>query len=220
MNGKRELRVFPMELEVRAATDDAPARIVGYAAVFNSWSEDLGGFVERIMPGAFKKTIQEADVRALWNHNPDYVLGRTKSGTLALSEDQHGLRMEITPPDTQFGRDFMESMARGDVDQSSFGFRVIEGKEEWEKPPAESSDRLWKRTVLEVRLFDVSPVTFPAYAQTEAHLRSLGVDVYIPEPPQGGHSGDDDSSDDDGGRQGSRAIATMRKRLELAEVEI
>ena len=89
--------------ELRASAENEPPKITGYAAVFNQLSEDLGGFYERIDPGAFAKTLQEADVRSLWNHDPNYVLGRTRSGTLLLSEDDHGLAIDVTPPDTSWG---------------------------------------------------------------------------------------------------------------------
>jgi len=144
-------------------------KIVGYAAVFNQLSEDLGGFREKIAPGAFRKTIQEADIRALWNHDSNYVLGRNKSGTLKLEEDNHGLRIEITPPNTTWARDLITSIKRGDVDQMSFGFRAI--KDRWEVDDGQNI-----RTLLEVSLFDVSPVTYPAYSQTAVSTRAWDPD--------------------------------------------
>lgn len=139
--------------------------IVGYAAVFGQLSEDLGGFREQIAPGAFTKTLG-ADVRALFNHDPNIVLGRTKSKTLRLAEDQKGLKIEIDPPNTAQSRSIIEALTRGDISQMSFGFRTIDDK--WE-----NIDGKIVRTLLNVELFDVSPVTFPAYPQTEAGLRSL-----------------------------------------------
>src|SRR5690625_3155533 len=103
-------------VEMRMEGGDSP-RIVGYAAKFDRASGDLGGFTEIIRRGAFAKTIQEADVRALWNHDSNYVLGRSKSGTLRLVEDDEGLRIEVDPPDTQWARDLVKSIERGDVDQ-------------------------------------------------------------------------------------------------------
>lgn len=161
-----ERRNLPVT-ELRAITDDKGLRhITGYAAVFDSLSEDLGGFREKIDKGAFKKTIKKDDVRALKNHNADYVIARTKSGTLKLSEDEHGLMIDATPPDTQWARDLMSSIDRGDIDQMSFGFQTVSDR--WE---TQSKEEI--RTLMEVRLFDVSPVTFPAYADTEVGLRSL-----------------------------------------------
>jgi uncharacterized protein len=160
--------------ELRAVSDDNGVRhITGYAAVFNSLSEDLGGFREKIAPGAFARAVKEDDVRALWNHNSDNVLGRTKSGTLRLSEDNHGLKIECDPPDAQWVRDLIASIERGDVDQMSFGFVV-------RRYPDGSRGSMWVeengediRILTDVELFDVSPVTFPAYPDTEVGLRSL-----------------------------------------------
>jgi uncharacterized protein len=156
-----------MATELRTITDgDDTRRIVGYAAVFNTLSDDLGWFREKIDPGAFKETIGQDDVRALWNHDSNYVLGRNKAGTLALSEDDHGLQIDVTPPDAQWARDLMTSIDRGDVDQMSFGFETISDR--WE-----TVDKVEIRTLVKVRLYDVSPVTFPAYPDTEVGLRSL-----------------------------------------------
>jgi HK97 family phage prohead protease len=165
---REELRV------VRAAEgSDEPPKIVGHTAVFNQWSEDLGGFRERIRPGAFKKSIKRDDIRALWNHNTDYVLGRSKvSKTLTLAEDESGLAVEIVPPDTQFARDFMVSIERGDVSQMSFGFYTI--KDEWTYPTDEEYNKgaLADRDLIEVEMFDSSPCVFPAYPQTDVSIRS------------------------------------------------
>ncbi|MBO8158836.1 MAG: HK97 family phage prohead protease [Thermosyntropha sp.] len=160
-----ERRAFPVKVEIRS-DDTGPPRLVGYAAVFNTLSEDLGGFREKIKPGAFANSIKTSDIRALWNHNPDFVLGRNKAGTLALEEDERGLRIEIVPPDTTWAKDLVESIRRGDVDQMSFGFRTK--KDEWD----ESDPRNIIRTLVEVELFDVSPVTYPAYPATSIGIRS------------------------------------------------
>jgi HK97 family phage prohead protease len=152
------------------------ASIRGYAAVFNQLTEDLFfGFRERIMPGAFTKAIRDKDdVRGLVNHNPSQLLGRTKSNTLRLREDERGLVYDIDPPDTQMARDLMVSMRRGDMDQSSFGFRVR--GEEWKR---ENSKMV--REVTDVELFDVSVVTYPAYKATSANVRSLFPDASSPD---------------------------------------
>ncbi len=112
----------------RRTIDGETKQIRGYAAVFNSFSQPLGGFREIIRPGAFKKTLRDADVRALLNHDPNYVLGRKSAKTLELSEDDKGLRYAITPPDTSFANDLMVSIGRGDVTQSSFGFQTVKDK--------------------------------------------------------------------------------------------
>jgi HK97 family phage prohead protease len=163
---KREYRAT-RELELRQEPGE-PLKIRGYAAVFNQLSEPLFGFRERIIPGAFKKSI-DADVRALVGHDPSQIIGRTKSGTLILREDQHGLYTEIDPPNTQLGRDTVESIKRGDLDQMSFGFQVV--KDDWKH---EEKERI--RELVEVDLFDVSVVAFPAYTQTEVSVRSLWPD--------------------------------------------
>ena len=156
-----ETRYFPGEMRV-----DPEGRIEGYAAVFGQWSQVMGFFKERIQTGAFKKTLKESDVRALFNHDPNYVLGRNKSGTLDLSEDDKGLQFRVTPPDAQWANDLQASVSRGDIDQASFGFEAV--RDEWDhnKEPME-------RELIEVRLFDVSVVTYPAYPQTSVSARSL-----------------------------------------------
>ena len=163
-----------MSTERRTANDDVKLRsegetvvATGYAAVFNSLSSNLGGFTERIDKGAFTKTLKEADTRAMWNHDPNHLLGRVSAGTLRLAEDDKGLRYEIDLPNTTIGRDVAELLRRGDVTGSSFGFRVIE--DSW----GESETGFPLRTLTQVSLRDVGPVSLPAYADTEAGLRSL-----------------------------------------------
>lgn len=161
-----ERRTFVFDgLEVREAGEGKSPTIVGHAAVFNSESRDLGGFKEVIAPGAFEGH-EGMDVRALINHSSDMVLGRNKAGTLRMKEDDTGLRVEIDPPDTTFANDLLVSMRRGDIDQMSFGFRTISDK--WETKDGEDF-----RTLEKVELFDVSPVTFPAYEDTDVAVRSL-----------------------------------------------
>ena len=110
-------------VEARAQGEAVPM-IVGYAATFNQSAEIGGYFTEVIAPGAFADAIAKDDVRAVFNHDENLVLGRTKSGTLRLFEDAIGLRYEIDPPDTQTARDLIESMRRGDISQSSFAFSM------------------------------------------------------------------------------------------------
>jgi HK97 family phage prohead protease len=165
---EQERRVYSSLIRVRSTAGDKRT-IYGYAAKFAPvQSSDLGGFVEEIHPNAFDEQLRAVpDVRALWNHDANQVpLGRTKSGTLRLSTDKTGLLYEIDPPDTQVARDLMESMARGDVDQSSFGFYCIE--ESWREGPSGT----YIRTVLKAELFDVSPVTFPAYPDATSGVRA------------------------------------------------
>jgi HK97 family phage prohead protease len=161
-----EVRAFEIaELRLERAEGKAP-RIGGYAAVFNSESVDLGGFVERIAPGAFGGSLSKgADVRALWNHDRNVILGRTKSGTLRLTEDARGLAFELDLPDTQAGRDLAVLVERKDISGMSFAFRTQ--ADNWAKVAG-----AWLRTLLEVDLIDVSPVTFPAYPATEVGVRA------------------------------------------------
>ena len=152
------------KVEFRAAGDgDGEGTIRGYAAVF-----DQPAHGEVIKPGAFTKTLNDgADVRALWNHDQNIVLGRTKSGTLELEQDDHGLRYTIHPPD--WARDIVETIKRGDVDQSSFGFEPVN------VTPSETEDGGTINEVREAKLFDVSPVTFPWYEGTETVARTMEV---------------------------------------------
>lgn len=165
-----ERRLLQCEVRMSEEGEGQPLTITGYGSVFNIRSENLGGFREIIAPGAFDDVLED-DVRALFNHDKNFVLGRTKSGTLSLSVDDEGLRYEITPPDTQTVRDLLiEPLRRKDIDQSSFGFRVARGGEEWE----EDEEGVIVRTITKIsRLFDVSPVTFPAYPDAKAGVRSL-----------------------------------------------
>lgn len=164
--GNVERRSYKAEL--RMDTKSGKPTITGYAAVFNSDSEVMmGSFIERIDPQAFAEADM-SDVRALFNHDPNFVLGRTTNNTLQLQIDERGLRYTITPPDTPLVRDLViEPMRRGDITQSSFGFTLMD--DEWD----ESGDMPVRilRQIGEV--MDVSPVTFPAYTQTEASARSI-----------------------------------------------
>ena len=181
--GAPHRRGYPMTLELRDAGDGTMPHIVGHAAVYNSWSQDLGGFKERVLPGAFAKSLGVSDVRALFNHDPNFLLGRTKSGTLTLSDEAKGLHIDALPPDTQTIRDLvLEPMRRGDVDQMSFSF-IVRGDELWDREPTAGTGAVWRspkqagglyeRDLLDLELFDVSPVTFPAYTRTDVAVRAL-----------------------------------------------
>lgn len=163
--------------ELRVARPDGePPKIIGHAAVFNSLSLDLGGFREQIAPGAFAQSIAEDDILALWNHDPSAVLGRNTAKTLRLVEDEAGLAVEILPPDTQDGRDVLTLIDRGDVKGMSFGFRTR--KDAWTKQTTG-----YVRTLLDVQLLDVSPVTYPAYPQTDLAVRAAELGLWLPTPP-------------------------------------
>lgn len=157
--------------ELRAATADGTRTFAGYAAVHNQWADIAGMFRERVVPGAFAKTLAEgADVRMLVNHE-GMPIARTKSGTLRLAEDDHGLHVEAaldsSNPKVQ---ELSSAMDRGDLSQMSFGFRTIEDLFD-EKP---EDGGLPTRDLREVSLKngDVSPVTFPAYEGTTAAIRA------------------------------------------------
>lgn len=163
-----ERRYFELQ-EIRVeGGDDKPLIIRGHAAVFNSLSVPLWGFREKLAPGAFQNSLNKnPDVRALWNHNPDTVLGRTRSKTLTLKEDDKGLFMEINPPTWAAG--YVETIQRGDVSQMSFGFRTI--KDQWDFTDPKNI----VRTLIEVDINDgdVSPVSYPAYPKTDVAVRSM-----------------------------------------------
>lgn len=166
MTNKREFR--SQVAEIRAKSDGSKV-IAGYCAMFNSPSQDLGSFIEVIKPGAFSKCLAGSpDVRCLFNHNQDVVLGRTSAGTLRLTEDAIGLKFECDLPDTQAANDLHTSIKRGDVNQCSFGFFCR--ADNW-LPTTEAPGML--REILEADVFDCSPVTFPAYQATSLSARSL-----------------------------------------------
>jgi uncharacterized protein len=203
-------RRFVSRAELRVIEDnDGRMHIRGYGAVFDEWSENLGGFREQVTSSAFNKTLQEADVRSLWNHDANYVLGRTSSGTLSLFVDQRGLGYDVIPPDAQWARDLVMSIRRGDVDGSSFGFRTT--KDDWREVEGIGVGR----RLIEVELYDVGPVTWPAYPQTSAEARAkarakameMTAEMTAGEPPGAGHSADDGESDDS-----ARARLDVRRR--------
>jgi HK97 family phage prohead protease len=160
-----ERRVIQCELRLEERAD-RPPMLVGYAAVFGKRSVDLGGFTEEVAPGAFAKSIRSDDVVAAVNHDSSLILGRTSAKTLALSEDENGLRMEIDLPDTSVGRDIAVTVKRGDMKGASFKFRTI--SDDWKM-----LDGNPHRTLIEAKLYDVGPVTFPAYPDTSLAMRSL-----------------------------------------------
>jgi uncharacterized protein len=167
---KREFRT--QRASLRAAANGKPA-IEGYAAVFNEVA-DLGGFGEMVLPGAFKRSLKTADVRCLMNHNESLILGRTKSRTLEVSEDSKGLKFRCELPDTQTARDLHKLVARGDVDQCSFGFIAV--GQNWKETKNAAGAISIVRELSDVDLFDVSVVTFPAYTSTSCDARALWPD--------------------------------------------
>ncbi len=160
-------------------TEGAATRVVGYGAVFNQRTDIGGMWIEEIAPGAFARAIGEgADVRALFNHDANHILGRQSAGTLTVSEDETGLRYDVTLPASATG--VAEAIARRDVTGSSIGFTVR--AEEWIR--AEAPGQLPVRRITEIDwLRDVGPVTFPAYEQTtaDAEARSMAVSLMAPQ---------------------------------------
>lgn len=161
---------------------DSIGTLNGYAAVFNSDSEDLGWFIERIRPGAFKESLERGDdVRAFGHHMNHQVLGRRSAKTLTLSEDEKGLKFSISLPDTTVGRDVLTSVRRGDVDGMSFGFSVV--ADDWTKQTRDAKT-VYLRELITVDLFEISVVSFPAYtAASVSEARSLAksmLDQVIP----------------------------------------
>lgn len=163
---KPEIRNFQSDFEVKQEGEEGNKKIAGYAAVFDQEAPETMGFIEKIEKGAFTEALKDSDVRALFNHNQDKILGREKSGTLEIKEDETGLYYEIDPADTTYAKDLLISMERGDVDESSFAFEVAE--ESWDE-----SGEIPIRTIEKVMsLYDVSPVTRGWYPQTDSGIKS------------------------------------------------
>lgn len=198
-----ERRFF--QTEVRIAAVDSKTLISGYAALFNVLSDVLyWGFREKIAPGAFANSL-EYDIRALWNHDTSFPLGRTKNDTLRLKEDEKGLATEIEPPKSQYALDFVESIRRGDVDQMSFGFQTLE--DTWDI----LADGSYVRTLVKVRLYEVSPVTFAAYTDTSIGVRGQSEPVYIPAKPEMRRASQDGFADE----SQVRAHLERERRMQL-----
>ena len=165
---KIEKRTNEVKFELRAVENGDGMTFTGYAAVFNSPSEPLP-FIERIAPGAFKRSLKARnDIKLLWNHDTGSVLGSTRAGTLKLEEDNYGLRVTATLPETTLGKDVRTLVQRGDVNAMSFGFSVPANGDSWNTDGTE-------RTLRSVRIHEVSIVAFPAYSQTAgtASVRSF-----------------------------------------------
>jgi len=186
-----ERRFIPGSLEIRAAASDGtPSRTVrGYAAKYGQRSQNLGDtsfqFFEIIEAGAFDPVLGD-DVRALFNHDPSQILARSRGGemdTLRIGTDETGLWYEFDAPQTRAGDDLLESIRRGDVDQSSFGFSVNADGQKWEETRDGETTIVLRTIRAFARLFDVSPVTYPAYLDTSVALRSFE-EAKPPTPPE------------------------------------
>jgi uncharacterized protein len=171
MTIEREIRILA-GLGIEERKDNRPPTLKGYAAVFDTETDIAGLWREKIARGAFADAISKAsaDVHALFNHDDNVVLGRMKAATLRMSEDEHGLAVEIDPPDTQDARDLIAKIKRGDIDQMSFAFTMRGGVQRWD-----DSQTPALRIIEKVGdLYDVSVVTRGAYPTTEIGLRCLG----------------------------------------------
>ena len=162
-----EKRVYTIESRVEE-TEDKRDVVVGYGSIFNSRSENLGGFYEYISPSAItQETIDNSDVRALINHDESLILARSTSGTLKLNVDEKGLKYEFDIPETSYGKDLAVNMKNGNITQSSFAFTIAENGDEWSTD--ENGNDV--RTITKIdKLYDVSPVTYPAYRMAESDL--------------------------------------------------
>ncbi len=154
-------------------------KLVGHAIVFNTLSEPLMFFREQIAPEAVDRTLNERiDMRALIDHETSKLMGRLTAGTLRVKKDQRGLLVEIDPPDTSYSRDALESVRRGDLTGMSFAFRIMPGGDQWDEstdPPT--------RTVTDMRVSEVSIVTFPAYSTTDVDVAQRSLNAFREQHP-------------------------------------
>ena len=164
-NNSMEKRLFNIENRFETK-EDGQEVVVGYGSIFNSRSENLGGFYEYISPTAIsEETIAKSDVRALINHDQNLILARSTTGTLNLTVDEKGLKYEFDIPETSYGKDLAINMKNGNLNQSSFAFTV--GSDVWSTDD-EGNDI---RTITSIdRLYDVAVVTYPAYSQADSDL--------------------------------------------------
>ncbi len=160
------IEVRHMNIELRSVEAEDRVELIGYPVLFNTLSNDLGGFKEKINKNAFTKSLETSDVRALFEHNPQKVLGRESAGTLKLESRTKGIEMIVKPPNTGWALDLLTSIERGDINQMSFGFKVIDDS-------FTKEDEVIIRTIKEANIRDVSIVSFPAYPETKVALRSL-----------------------------------------------
>ncbi|NUU73754.1 HK97 family phage prohead protease [Paenibacillus xylanilyticus] len=171
----KETRALPVALEIRADEENGQRTITGaikYDTDSNEMRDWYGDtFVEQIASGAFAESIKTRGVVGLWSHDTSQVLGNTKSGTLRLVEGTSDLRFELDIPDTTVGNDAWALIQRGDVDGVSFGMKVT--KDKWSSEKRDDGTKVYKRSILNAELFEISPVAFPAYPSNEVTARSL-----------------------------------------------
>lgn len=176
-DAERRYLPMPVTAEKRAEGEGELYEIKGYAAKFNSPAL-LGWYEETIMPGAFDEVLGD-DVRCLFNHDPNMVLARSSNGTLTIGVDAIGLFYSYTTPNRQLAKDVQDMILTGDVSQSSFAFRVKEASWEYAQAPGEID----KRKIIKIeKMYDVAPVTYPAYQDTTVAKRSA--DAMRPTPEE------------------------------------
>ncbi|HDR4436156.1 peptidase U35 [Bacillus thuringiensis serovar brasilensis] len=171
----KEIRALPMTIEVREVNEDDGKRTISGSIKYNNESAEMRDwwgdtFVEEIAEGAFDESLKVRDVVGLWSHDTSQVLGNTKSKTLRIENDKKELRFELDIPNTTVGNDAWELIKRGDVDGVSFGMKVT--KDKWSSEERENG-KLYKRSILNAELYEISPVAFPAYPTNEVSVRSL-----------------------------------------------
>ncbi|MCU5491181.1 HK97 family phage prohead protease [Bacillus cereus] len=171
----KEIRALPMTIEVREVNEDEGKRTISGSIKYNNESAEMRDwwgdtFVEEIAEGAFDESLKVRDVVGLWSHDTSQVLGNTKSKTLRIENDKKELRFELDIPNTTVGNDAWELIKRGDVDGVSFGMKVT--KDKWSSEERENG-KVYKRSILNAELYEISPVAFPAYPTNEVSVRSL-----------------------------------------------
>jgi uncharacterized protein len=171
----KEIRALPIALEIREANEDDGKRTITGAIKYNTESAEMRDwwgdtFIEEIAEGAFDESLKVRDVVGLWSHDTSQVLGNTKSGTLRIENTKKELRFELDIPSTSVGNDAWELIKRGDVDGVSFGMKVT--KDKWSSEDR-GDKKIYKRSILNAELYEISPVAFPAYPANEVSVRSL-----------------------------------------------
>lgn len=205
---ERELRFFPL-MEVRMEDVNGAPTLSGYAAMYNQLSVDFGGWREIIRPGAFTASLAKGpDTRANVDHTGGlHTIGRTRNGTLSLAEDAQGLRVAITPPDTQAGRDVVTLVRRGDLNQMSFAFWTL--RDNW----LETGEYVLRElNEVDIDGGDVSIVTYPAYPSTSVQMRSL-----MNLPPMPTNVRGQGTASDKADEVARARLLSRRRRLQLME---
>lgn len=213
---------------VEARAEGDAAKLAGYGAVYYDgtqgtefvlWDDAYGRAVERILPGAFNGVLTRPDdVRGLFNHDANYVLGRTKNGTMALAVDSKGLRYDITLGKSSQASDVAEMIRRGDVSGSSFSFVIPPEGETWTTTKGADGKRNSIREISSVSVYDVGPVTFPAYSGTTAGLRSIGAGDQIAELRKLAEAAEVKPTDADAADRAAADIDQVNARLRILEL--